>query len=107
MIISFIYSYFSYYFSVQEEVLNIYHGHHNIGTSNRSIHETSYANNSSFTEESPLVHSFSDENYSNTFKMNQHLKHSEFIDSTSQDLGQITFTYKLNKGISPKIMYGR
>lgn len=107
MIISFIYSYFSYYFSVQEEVLNIYHGHHNIGTSNRSIHETSYANNSSFTEESPLVHSFSDENYSNTFKMNQHLKHFEFIDSTSQDLGQITFTYKLNKGISPKIMYGR
>ncbi|CAH8565017.1 unnamed protein product [Schistosoma bovis] len=96
----------NYYFSVQEEVLNIYHGHHNIGTSNRSIHETSYANNSSFTEESPLVHSFSDENYSNTFKMNQHLKHSEFIDSTSQDLGQITFTYKLNKGISPKIMYG-
>uniref|UniRef100_A0A095BXQ3 Uncharacterized protein n=1 Tax=Schistosoma haematobium TaxID=6185 RepID=A0A095BXQ3_SCHHA len=106
MIISFIYSYFSYYFSVQEEVLNIYHGHHNIGTSNRSIHETTYANNSSFTEESPLVHSFSDKNYSNTFKMNQHLKQSEFIDSTSQDLGQITFTYKLNKGISPKIMYG-
>ncbi|CAH8568594.1 unnamed protein product [Schistosoma bovis] len=96
----------NYYFSVQEEVLNIYHGHHNIGTSNRSIHETSYANNSSFTEESPLVHSFSDENYSNTFKMNQHLKQSEFIDSTSQNLGQITFTYKLNKGISPKIMYG-
>uniref|UniRef100_A0A183K7S2 DNA_MISMATCH_REPAIR_2 domain-containing protein n=1 Tax=Schistosoma curassoni TaxID=6186 RepID=A0A183K7S2_9TREM len=96
----------NYYFSVQEEVLNIYHGHHNIGTSNRSTHETSYANNSSFTEESPLVHSFSDENYSNTFKMNQHLKHFEFIDSTSQDLGQITFTYKLNKGISPKIMYG-
>ncbi|CAH8553060.1 unnamed protein product [Schistosoma intercalatum] len=96
----------NYYFSVQEEVLNIYHGRHNIGTSNRSIYETSYTNNSSFTEESPLVHSFSDENYSNTFKMNQHLKHSEFIDSTSQDLGQITFTYKLNKGISPKIMYG-
>ncbi|CAH8543213.1 unnamed protein product [Schistosoma mattheei] len=96
----------NYYFSVQEEFLNIYHGHHNIGTSNRSIYETSYANNSSFTEESPLVHSFSDENYSNTFKMNQHLKHFEFIDSTSQDLGQITFTYKLNKGISPKIMYG-
>ncbi|CAI2729756.1 unnamed protein product [Schistosoma spindalis] len=96
----------NYYFSVQEEFLNIYHGHHNIGTLNRSIYETSYANNSDFTEESPLVHSFSDENYSNTFKMNQHLKPFEFTDSTSHDLGQITFTYKLNKGISPKIMYG-
>uniref|UniRef100_A0A5K4F0U3 DNA mismatch repair protein n=1 Tax=Schistosoma mansoni TaxID=6183 RepID=A0A5K4F0U3_SCHMA len=97
----------NYYFSVEEEFLNIYHyEHHNIRTLNRNIYETPYANNSNSIEESPLVHSFSDENYPNTFKMNHYLKSFESIDSVKQDLGQITFTYKLNKGISPKIMYG-
>ncbi|TNN08000.1 MutS protein 4 isoform 2 [Schistosoma japonicum] len=85
----------NYYFSMQEEFVNMYDGHQT-GRLNQSTYEVSFGNNSNTIEESPLVHSFS--NDLNCTKVNKQLN--------NYDVGQITFTYKLNKGLSPKLMYG-
>ncbi|KAH8870264.1 MutS protein 4 [Schistosoma japonicum] len=86
----------NYYFSMQEEFVNMYDGHQT-GRLNQSTYEVSFGNNSNTIEESPLVHSFS--NDLNCTKVNKQLN--------NYDVGQITFTYKLNKGLSPKLMYDR
>ncbi|CAH8570663.1 unnamed protein product [Heterobilharzia americana] len=93
----------NYYFLVHEELTNGDYGN-DTTTINHTIDEKSINNSSKVLMESPLVHSFSDRNDPN--KSTVHDWRNDYVSNNRLTSSQITFTYKLIKGKSPKVMFG-